>query len=372
MGSIQSEILKAKQAIAANDLNRANEICLAALKAAEAGGDDPAAVRVRLDILVVLSDICKNQDRLLDNINYLRELTKGAHAIKDDEMLAKGLIRIGFVFNRMGKRDRAMDKFNEAEELAKNFKSNVQYGYALAGKSNVYWRTGQPEKAMEAAKKVLEIGLENDEYPLIAGAANLMAALWYELGDFDEALKVTMLSVETYRNTKNRSDLARALNNQGEIYKRMRDYDRAIASYEEGLSVAGPGTVKRVGYLYTNMAECQTRKGNLEGAEASLEKARKILDKSEDKYAIACLWYVRGLLENAKSGNGLESLLEAEKRMAELGVPYDLGVIRLELVRHYMKSGDKDKATETAEKAIEVLEKAGTRDLAEEVRHMIG
>ena len=154
----------------------------------------------------------------------------------------------------------------------------------------------------------------------------------------------------------------------------MRDYDKAIESYEEGLSVLEAGTVKRVGYLYTNMAECQTKKGNLEGAETSLEKAQKILEHSEDKYAIACMWYVKGLVENAqnRTENGLEWLLKAENRMAELGVPYDLGVIRMELVRHYMKSGDRDRAVEMANEAIAVLEKAGAKDLVEEVREMVG
>ncbi|MDO9537959.1 MAG: hypothetical protein Q7J68_06540 [Thermoplasmata archaeon] len=157
------------------------------------------------------------------------------------------------------------------------------------------------------------------------------------------------------------------------MYKRMRDYDKAIESYLEGLSVIGSGTVKRVGYLYTNMAECQARKGDLEDAEASLEKASEILDHSEDKYAIACMLYVRGLLEDAqdRTNTGLEYLKKADKRMNELGVPYDLGVIRLELVRLYLKSGDREKAVEMASKAIESLEKAGAKDLVEEIRELI-
>ena len=356
-----------------NDFNSARDICIAALNSSEPASTDRSAVKDRMDILLTLSDISIQQERMFDNINYLRELTKLARSINDVEMLAKGHIKIGFVFNRMGKRDRAMDKFNEAEELTKNFKNKIQYGYVLAGKANIYWRTGDNSKALELAKKVLEIGLENEEFKLTAGGSNIMSAVLFELGDFEEALKVAVLSVETYRNFGNKSELARALNNQGEIYKRMKEYDKAIKSYQEGLSVLSGGTVKRFGYLYTNMAECQTRKGGIELAEENLNKAREYLLNSEDKYVVACMWYVSGLLEDAKGNTdkGLEWLQKAEKRMEDLSSQYDLGVIQYELVSHYVKSGDKDQASVMAKEAIESLEKAGAKNLADEVRELV-
>ena len=356
-----------------NDYDRAREICIVALKESNAVTMERSVVKDRLDLLVTLSDICKNQERLFDNINYLRELTKGARSINDTEMLAKGLIRIGFVFNRMGKRDRAMDKFNEAEELTKNFKNQIQYGYVLAGKANIYWRSGENEKALELAKRVLEIGLENDEFILTAGGANVMSSVCFEMGDYEEALKVAMLSVETYRNSGNKSELARALNNQGEIYKRMQEYDKAIESYQEGLSVFDDGTAKRLGYLYTNMAECQARQGVMKDAKISLDKAIKFLEGSEDKYAVGCMWYVRGLLEDANDNTkkGEEWLLKAEGRMVELEVTYDLGIIRKELASLYTKSGQDEPAADMANKAIQALEKAGAKNLADEVRKMV-
>ena len=373
MGSIQSEIQMAKKAIDKNDYDSARDICIAALNSSEPASTDRSAVKDRMDILLTLSDISIQQERMFDNINYLRELTKLARSINDVEMLAKGHIKIGFVFNRMGKRDRAMDKFNEAEELTKNFKNKIQYGYVLAGKANIYWRTGDNSKALELAKKVLEIGLENEEFKLTAGGANIMSAVLFELGDFEEALKVAVLSVETYRNFGNKSELARAYNNQGEVYKRMKDYDKAIESYNEGLTFLVEGTVKRFGYLYTNMAECQVRKGDLEAAKASLDKARENLVNSEDKYVVACMWYVTGLLEDAKGNtdNGLEWLQKAEKRMEDLSAQYDLGVIQYELVNHYVKSGDKDQASGMAKKATESLEKASAKNLADEVREIV-
>ena len=167
--------------------------------------------------------------------------------------------------------------------------------------------------------------------------------------------------------------LPRALNNQGEIFKRMRVFNMAIESYEEGISVLDIRTVKRFGYLYTNMAECHTRKGDVEEGRINLEKAQEILKDSEDKYAIACMWFVTGLLEGAcgQTEEAREWLEKAEKRMDELGVPYDLGVIRHELARLHLKTGNEKEARDMADKAIEVLKKAGAVDLVEEVKELV-
>jgi tetratricopeptide (TPR) repeat protein len=373
MGNAQSEIQKAKEAMDEKDFSRARDICVAALKESEGGEADRQVMRDRLDILLTLSDICKHQDRMLDNLNYLDQLIKCARSIDDRELLAKGLIRTGFVFNKLGKRDKAMVYFNEAEELTKDLENRVQYGYVLAGKANIYWRTGENKKAIELAKTVLSIGFENEEYTLTAGAANLLSSAWFELANFTEALRAAMLSVEIYRNAGNLSDLARALNNQGEIFKRMGSFKMAIESYEEGVSVLDGRTVKRFGYLYTNMAECYTRMGDLEEGKISLDKAQVVLENSEDAYAVTCMWFVTGLLEGARGRTEIarEWLEKAEKRMEELGVAYDLGVIRQELVRLLLKAGNKDKARDMSEKAIGVLKKAGAVDLVEEVKELV-
>jgi tetratricopeptide (TPR) repeat protein len=251
--------------------------------------------------------------------------------------------------------------------------NRVQYGYALAGKANIHWRTGDNRKAIELAKKVLEIGLANKEFTLTAGAANVLSSAFFELAQFKEALRAAAMSVETYRHAGNVSDLARALNNQGEIFKRMRVYNMAIESYEEGISVLDSRTVKRFGYLYTNMAECYTRRGDLEKARRALDKAQEVLRGSEDAYAVACMWYVTGLLEGAcdRPEEARGWLEKAESKMDELGVAYDLGVIRQELVRLHVKAGREAEAREMASKAIQVLNKAGAVDLVEEVRELV-
>lgn len=373
MGDIQLDLEKANEAMDRKEYDLAGFICTEALKENETRLPESSAVKERLEILLTLSDICKQQDRILDNIKYLDQLIDTARSIDDREMVAKGLVRTGFVFNKLGDRKNAMERFNEAEKLAKDFENRVQYGYALAGKANIYWRTGENNKAIELGKIVLNIGLEHEEYILTAGAANLLSSAWFELANFTEALKAANRSVEIYQRTGNTSDLARALNNRGEIFKRMQVYNMAIESYKEGISVLDTSTVKRFGYLYTNMAECQIRMGYLEEAKISLEKAQEVLKDSEDAYAVACMWFVAGLLDGAhdRTDIAMEWFEMAEKRMEELGVAYDLGIIRKEFARLLKNAGNEKEAMEMALKAMEALGKAGAMDLVEEIKGMM-
>jgi tetratricopeptide (TPR) repeat protein len=370
MEDVDSDIQRAREAIEQKDFEAARSLCLSAL---ERTGASPEGVRERIDILLTLSDVCKHTDRMQDNIECLGWLVEIARSAGDTATVAKALIRMGFVYNRQGRRDLAMERFDEAEAMAKDLEDRIQYGYALAGKANIFWRRGENRKAIELAKQVLEIGLANKEYTLTAGAANVLSSAFFELAQFKEALRAASLSVGTYRNLDNVSDLARALNNQGEIFKRMGSYNMAIESYEEGISVLDSHTVKRFGYLYTNLAECRTRMGALEDARTALERAGEVLRGSEDNYALACMWYVTGLLKGAMDlpDESREWLERAEAKMEDLGVAYDLGVVRHELVRHHLKAGSEAKAKEMAEKAIYILQKAGAVDLVEETRRLL-
>jgi len=70
MGNIQLDLEKAKEAVHKKEFEAARLICIEALKENEARLSDRSAMKERLEILLMLTDICKNQDRLFDNINY--------------------------------------------------------------------------------------------------------------------------------------------------------------------------------------------------------------------------------------------------------------------------------------------------------------
>ncbi len=371
MFDIDTELGKAKQALDAKNYDKAKDICKAILH--DVTGTHESDLRDKMSIYDVLVEITRIEGRLVDNIMYSDHVIDGARKLNDRETLARMLNTSGFTLNRMGNRDGAMERFKEAEKLVQNFKNQVQYGRALAGQANVLWRSGKNKDAIQMAEKVLEIGLENDENMLTAGAAGILCSCWYELAEFDKALQAAKLSVSTYRNMANPADLARALNNQGEIYKRMKQFDNAIISYQEGISILDSGKERQLGYLLTNLAECQIRKGDISAAQASLDNAKVILEGSEDKFAVACMWVVTGLIEvaNDRPEEGIEWIRRAERRMESLKMVYDLGVIQYELASIYMKIGRVDLAVMNIHKAIDVLTKAGSKDLVEGVKDIV-
>ncbi|MCK4266000.1 MAG: tetratricopeptide repeat protein [Thermoplasmata archaeon] len=373
MDRIQKEIGKAKKAIDDRDYNRAKDICKAALKEIELKTMDSQDRKRRMTLLELLADISKHQGRLVDTLMYLDHLIEDACSMHDHKIQAKALNQAGFTFLRMGKHDKALEMHKQAEKIVKNFKNPLQYGWVLLGMANVYWRTGQNEKVIEMAKKCLEISTTTDEYNLTSGAASVISAAWLALGQLDKSLEASKQAVDTNRKSGNMSELARSLNNQGEIYKRMKKYDRAIEAYKEGITILGERKDHRLEYLFTNIAECQARLGRKKEAESSARKAEDALKGSEDKYVIACLWFVKGLIEenHGKPETARSLFRKAEKRMAELAIPYELGNIRYELACNYLKNGNEKIAQQFLRGAIEAYEEAGSVELIKETQKLL-
>ena len=137
------------------------------------------------------------------------------------------------------------------------------------------------------------------------------------------------------------------LSNNGENYKLLGDYEKAIEIYNEGLEIIGEDGGKRgLGYLYINLAECWIHVGDQHRAKKFIENAEEIFSVSEDKFAIAYLWLFKGMYEDIKDHEekAWQFMQKAQRMMGKLNIPFDLGIIQLELARSLLNNGKIDKA----------------------------
>jgi tetratricopeptide (TPR) repeat protein len=213
---------------------------------------------------------------------------------------------------------------------------------------------------------MLDIGETTRDDFLIGKAANLIANGWYHLGKFDLALEANTKTIEANRRADNKTNLAMVLNNRGEIYKSQGEYEKALGCYNEGLgSVGKKAAIHELAYFYPNIAECHARLGQIALAKKAIEKAEKTMKDSEDKYAVAYLWMIKGIVEY-QDGNhdaALDWLGKAEKRMVSLKVPYDAGIITLEHAITLINCGDKYPGLMKLEKALAYFKEADSKHM---------
>lgn len=362
---IQAEVERARQATSDKNYSEAFAIAKAALKEIETKTMDSQDLRTRLDILEILALSSKWMGHHVNSVMYYGHLVKGAEKINDQELKARTLTELAFVYMRMGKREKAMENLEDAEKLVRNFHNPEIYIKILSGKAIIHWRSGRNPEAIEIAEKSLEMADKYEEWQLAGNSASVLSAAYNELVNYDKALEYCDRAIGYYGKEGLDISIAQMYNNQGEYLKRMKEFERAIESYEKGLSMLAEQNTREAGYMLTNLAECQARVGLEKEAGDTLEKAEKVLKGSEDKYAVACLWFVKGLFEELQGNidRAQDIFRKAEKRMSDLDIPYDTGIIQFELAKSYQNDGNVAAAEQMMYKAQESFKKSGSLGL---------
>src|SRR5690606_17802474 len=96
-------------------------------------------------------------------------------------------------------------------------------------------------------------------------------------GRHEEALEITQHALAIDRERGDGLAVAGDLANLGVIFKSMRDYERALSSFEEGLATPELGQAPSIlVYSLQNAANVHRELGNLDRARECLERANEI------------------------------------------------------------------------------------------------
>ncbi len=340
-------------------------LCKESLKELEDFPSTEANERKKLQLLFCLSDICHVSGNWVDGLMYLSTVIRESDKHSDPNTKSEAVIRCGDVHSKMGNWDKAMARFDEGETLVRRFKNQYLLGRVYIGKGTVHWRQGRYQRAMELANKAYGIGESISNDNLLGSAASLRASIHFDNRDYHDAIKENDHALEAFKRIGNPIEIARILNNKGEVYKIMGDYENAITIFLEGLDVlTNTMNLRSLGYLYTNLAESQIRNGKLEEAEDTFKKAKSSVSMSEDKYLKSQLFMVQALIENSKGkvSKAIDLIISAEKIMTRLNMPYDLGVIQLEYSR-ILRDTDVDQASQKYKDAIVSFKLAENPDI---------
>ena len=126
-------------------------------------------------------------------------------------------------------------------------------------------------------------------------------------------------------------------------------------------------------YLYPNKAECHVHLGQIEEAKATIEKADRALKGSEDKYAVAYLWMIKGMVEGLEGNveKAVEWLTKAEKRMTSLKVSYDTGLVAFEFGCTLIQCGRKSEGVYKLKRALELFKEDGSKGMIKKTTLLI-
>jgi tetratricopeptide (TPR) repeat protein len=354
-GTAEQLLKKARSAFEKHSYDDVLAQCKEAIAVVDKEMSGPTAARMRADILLLMADAKDISGAWIDAILYLDGVSQISLSLGDNKLAIESLIRAGYIMGKKGKWRDAQKKFEKAESLSQKHGNHRLLGRALAGQGIVLWRQGKYLEAIRHGDRAAEIGKKTRDDELIGRAMSLISNVRFDRGEYEASLATNAEALASFEKLKDDIEIARLLNNCGETYKVMGDTKKALEYFDNSVKVAErSGNKRTLGYAMTNLAESNIRLGDVAKARKHAAKAEEAFAGMEDRYAVANLSMVWGLIHEAggKHAEADESFAKARTIMAELGIIYDTGVISLEHGLALAKRGDKAGASASLKAAV--------------------
>lgn len=234
--------------------------------------------------------------------------------------------------------------FSEALDEAEDQPSRSQ---ALEGLAAVALRTGEPKRSVDLAEDALAVaGDAPEDRPTLAeGLARAYAAL----GELPSAIAVLERCVERYRAdpvqyVRFSTLLGAALTDSGNFAEAERVIGSAIA---RGREIADPYTRAR---LYWSESRLLQQQGSNRAAEQYARKTLETLRATEDEYAIAHILQTLAHIniDLGRPGEALDLLREGWPKIASVGTPLEIAQYQIEEARALSALGEHHQAAALA------------------------
>jgi tetratricopeptide (TPR) repeat protein len=261
---------------------------------------------------------------------YLRQSLDIADSIQDEHTLTQVLYDLGGIHERKGDSIEALQSFRRSGQMARSIGDQTSLGRALYGEGRVESQMRNLDRAIPLKKEALQV-LERT-------------------GDINEIAKV-------------RISLAGDLSYQGL-------YEEAVCNLEEAVGMLGPiGRLDTLGYAMSNLSVYYLEIGQLEKAEAAIDRAMQIGQKLNERFIIAAahlnrgyLYHKRGEWEWAK-----ESFRTSVDMLRATGAHLRLSLWLYEIGKVYLENGDKEGGKRLLQEALEIAQKSGQETLCHQV-----
>ena len=237
-----------------------------------------------------------------------------------DTEYAKLCLFVGFSFEKINKKDEAIDYYNQSIEVYQSTPNGLTeeyYGTCLNKLAGIYVSEEQFGIAISLYTEALEStkNVFGTEHPSYGNYLSNLGELYYYMGEYEDALPLFVEALECTRISrgKSHSEYSIRLHNLALLYNSMDEFEKALPLYLESLLI----TENLVGNKHpeyasglNNLAGLYKDMGQYEKAQSLYNEALEIIKLSQGKnsfsYAIylsnlATLYQIMGNLEEALS-----------------------------------------------------------------------
>jgi tetratricopeptide (TPR) repeat protein len=308
-------------------------------------------------------------------------LKKGLKIAVENNYVESALVlynNVGLYYEWVGDSQKSVETLQKGLELGKRVGETISTSWIGRTLAECYVNMGEMQNALVSADELLALGKRAKNTVGIAQATSLIGRIYQHLGEWDQSLQYLREGYATAKNTSEYLTIAEAAVCLGELFLEMEEYSEAEKYLNEGNSLyekAG-NTAWQVFFSLPPLAKLYLKKGETEKAKEPIERIHEYAAREKIKAAFPKAEMLKGMLlreqkDWEQSGQHFENSLKECKSMsyqkwhvwqfAEL--LYEYGLMHLER----NQPGDKEKARDLLNQALEIFQKMGAKKDIEKV-----
>ena len=200
----------------------------------------------------------RSAESLRQAIQKWQEALSLYRVLNDKKNEAKTLVWIGFVYNSLGEKQKALDFYNQALPIFRTVGDRSMEATTLNNIGGVYDDLGEKQKALDYYNQALPILRAVGNRGVEATTLNNIGRVYDALGEKQKALDFYNQALPILRAVGNRGVEATTLNNIGRVYDDLGEKQKALVFYNQALPIrravgdrrGEATTLNNIGILY--------------------------------------------------------------------------------------------------------------------------
>jgi CHAT domain-containing protein/tetratricopeptide (TPR) repeat protein len=277
---------------------------------------------------------------------------------------AKTLVWIGFVYDKLGFKAKALEYYNQALPIYQTLKDLRGIGDTLNNTGLVYRQLGKYPQALKSYQQALEVFKEISDLARQGTTFNNIGLVHQYLSQYSQALENFQKALAIFRELRDHPSEGITLNNIALTYQSLGQYDDAMYYFQAGLvlrssvsDISGQQkALMNIGSVYTSLGQCNKA---LYVYQQAIAITQQIGDRLSEGIILGNIGSVYECLGNYSKA--LDYYQQALPLWRAVGDRFREGIILNNIAVVYGNLGQHRKALDYLEQALTIIKQVGDR-----------
>jgi predicted ATPase len=286
----------------------------------------------------------------------------GESCSKEETMALIHMVR---VYGKLGQHEKSIIYLEKALQILDNLHEDDLLVEALNYGGRVYLNKGEYDIALEYLNRSIEVTKKKGSLLPQGIALNDIGNIHRYKGQYDEALKSFKMFLRMSEKVGYQRGKAIASANIGQVYSDKEDYDNAIKNHRRNIMISKRiGDSEELAHTYSDMAYAYYYKKDLDTALSFCNLGLELGHKEAKMRRILGMIY----REKKEWEKSIENFLQSANLSENSGDMLDFGEVYHEFGLMWAAKGDKKKAKDMLQRAIQTYKNIGLDYQADKVK----